>query len=53
MTDHAETRRDAERIREFLRQAEYFDSEEGADIYVDAIAALDRIMAELEELAQR
>jgi hypothetical protein len=41
---------DAEIIREMLKNAEYFDSEEGADKYVEANAALDRLVAEFDRL---
>jgi hypothetical protein len=37
---------DADLIREMLKNAEYFDSEEGADKYVEANAALDRLLSE-------
>jgi hypothetical protein len=41
---------DAAIIRDMLKNAEYFDSEEGADKYVEANAALDRLLSELERL---
>ncbi len=48
--DREQVRRDEERtIRLMLKQAEYFDSADGADLYVEAIAALDVLLAELEQ----
>ncbi len=44
-----QVRRDAEQLQEFLRHAEYFDSEDGADQYADAFAALNRIVARVEQ----
>ncbi len=49
MADREQTRRDADTIRVILRDAEYFDTEDGGDQYNEAIAALDRILAELEQ----
>lgn len=40
--------KDLDLIAESLRQSEYFDSEEGADQYAAALAALDRVRAALE-----
>lgn len=36
---------DTDTVREFLRHAEYFDSEDGSDRFVEALAALDRLAA--------
>ncbi len=47
--DTEQLRRDVEQLQEFLRHAEYFDSEDGADQYADAIAALNRIVARVEQ----
>jgi hypothetical protein len=35
-----------ERLREFLRRAEYFDSEDGADEFTEAMDALEALEAE-------
>ncbi len=50
--DREQTRRDAEKVRTALRNAEYFDSEDGSDQYVEAMAAFDALLAELEQAEQ-